>query len=135
MKINKLKGKILVVDDQQGWRELLEDILSEDGYEVVTASNFKEAIDLLKRKHFDLATIDMRLVDPSPYNIDGMRVLKETKTQKPLIKAIILTGYPDEAQKDKALNFYGADGYYEKAPDGKPFDIVEFKQIISNFLE
>ncbi len=128
---NTPKWKILVVDDQQGWRELLEDILTEDGHEVKTAGNLKEASELL-REPFDIATIDMRLVDSSLYNIDGMRVLKEAKTRQPSMKAVILTGYPDPAQKDKALNFYGADGYYEKAPDGKPFDIDKFRQAIYN---
>lgn len=129
------KGKILVVDDQQGWRELLEDILTEnDEYYVQTAGNLNEAIELLESRSFDLATIDMRLVDASPYNIDGMKVLEEAKKQQPLIKAIILTGYPDIEQKHKALNYYKADGYYEKAPDGKPFDIDEFKQVIYELL-
>ncbi len=135
MQNNTPKGKILVIDDQIGWRELLEDILSEDGYEIKTGTNLQEAIELLKTKTFDLATIDMRLVDASPYNIDGMRVLKEAKKQQSAIKAIILTGYSDEKQRDKALNFYGADHYCEKAPDGKPFDIDEFKQLIFNLLE
>lgn len=127
------KGKILVIDDQEGWRELLEDILSED-YEIETARNLKEAIDLLSTETFDLATIDMRLVDASPYNIDGMKALKEAKRRHPSMKAIILTGYPDEKQKEKALS-YGADGYYEKAPDGEPFDIDEFKQVIFGLLK
>ena len=52
------KEKILVVDDEQGWRELLEDILTKDD-EVETASNLKEAIELLKKKSFDLAIIDI----------------------------------------------------------------------------
>ncbi|MGE0084185.1 MAG: response regulator [Desulfococcaceae bacterium] len=126
------KGKILVVDDQQGWQELLEDILTQKGYKVKKADNLKNARDLLKTEKFDIAVLDMRLVDASSYNIDGMRVLKEAKKLQPTIKAIILTGYSDKEQKDRARDFYGADGYYEKAPDGNPFDIDKFIQIISD---
>ncbi len=128
------KGKILVVDDQQGWRELLDDILRQEGHEVKTAENMDSAIGLLKSEKFDIAVLDMRLVDSSSYNIDGMRVLKEAKERQPSIKAIVLTGYSDEEQKKRALDFYHADGYYEKAPDGNPFDIDEFIQIISGLL-
>ncbi|MCP4344117.1 MAG: response regulator [Desulfobacterales bacterium] len=134
MQDNKPKGKILVTDDRQNWRELLDDILSGDGHEVETADSLKKATELLKNKTFDIAIIDMRLIDASPYNIDGIKVLKEAKAQQPSIKAVILTGYPDEKQKNKALNFYKADSYCEKAPDGKPFDIDEFSSQIFKLL-
>jgi DNA-binding NtrC family response regulator len=129
-----MKGNILIVDDQPNWRELLSVILTDDGHKVTTATNFQEAVDLLKRNSFDIAILDMRLVDASSYNIQGMEVLKEAKKQQPSIKAIILTGYPDHDQKEKAVNFYKADGYYEKAPNGKPFDIEVFSKEIFKLL-
>jgi len=128
------RGKILVVDNSKNWRELFVDILREDGYQIETASNFKDAVELLKTESFDMAIIEIQLNEEVPFNRDGLKVLKEAKTLHPLIKSIILTGYPDESEKDRMLNFYKADGYYEKAPDGKPFDIDEFRQIIFNLL-
>jgi len=125
-----MKRNILVVDDQSNWRELLSVILTDDGYNVTIATDFQEAVDLLKCNPFDIAILDMRLVDASSYNIQGMEVLREAKKHQPSIKAIILTGYPDIKQREKAVNFYKADGYYEKAPDGKPFDIEVFSKEI-----
>lgn len=130
-----MKGNILVVDDQPNWRELLSIVLTDDGHIVKTATNSQEAIDLLQRNSFDIAILDMRLVDASPYNIQGMEVLKEAKKIQPFIKVIILTGYPDHMQKEKAVNFYRADGYYEKAPNGKPFDIDVFSRLIFDMLK
>jgi DNA-binding NtrC family response regulator len=48
--VNKRCETILVVDDQQNWRDLLVNILESDGYEVFTASNFQEAKTLLNTK-------------------------------------------------------------------------------------
>jgi len=129
-----MKGNILVVDDHPNWTELLSIILTDDGHKATKAANFQEAVDLLKCNPFDIAILDMRLVDASSYNIQGMEVLKEAKKLQPSIKAIILTGYPDPKQREKAMDFYKADGYYEKAPDGKPFDIDVFSREIFKLL-
>lgn len=132
---NKQHGVILVVDDQQSWRELLLGILENDGHEVVIARNFQETKTLLNTKRFDLAIIDMRLVDSDVYNIEGMKVLQEVKRQHPGMKAIIFTGYPDPDQKIKAIEYYHADDYLEKVPGGKPLNIDEFSQKIFNLLK
>lgn len=133
--ITKRNDNVLVVDDLEGWRDLLAAILESDGYQVVTASTFEEARSLLEVKRFDIAILDMRLVDTSVHNIQGMDLLKEAKRLNPAIKAIILTGYPDPNQKAKALDFYGADGYLEKAPEGQPFDVDNFSEAVSDLLQ
>jgi hypothetical protein len=51
------------------------------------------------------------------------------------IKAIILTGYPDSEQKNKAIECYHAEGYLEKVPDGTPLDIDKFSQLIFGLLD
>ena len=121
---------ILVVDDLESWRDLLSAILEGDGHQVVTASTFQEAKTLLEIEQFDVVILDMRLVDDSVYNIQGMALLEEAKRLTPSTKAIILTGYPDPDHRAKALDFYKADGYFEKAPNGQPLDIEKFSQLI-----
>ena len=122
--------KILVVDDQESWRMLLKTILDGEGYNVTTASSFQEGSDLIKKGDFDLIILDMRLVDNATYNIQGMALLKQTKSQHPDTRAILFTGFPDEMQKDIAINVYGADEFLEKVPDGMPLDIDKFLAII-----
>ena len=133
--MNPEVGTIFVVDDHQTWRKLLVEILQDDGHNVKTATTFQEAISLLDSDNFDIAIIDMRLVDASEFNIEGMKVLKEAKRLHPSIKAIILTGYPTPEQKTKAIEYYHADHYLEKAPEGKPFDIDKFSRLIFELLE
>lgn len=131
----KQSSSVLVVDDQESWRDLLVAIFEESGCEVMAASTFEEGKTLLREKSFDLAILDMRLVDVSPYNVQGMALLRDAKRLHPVMKAIILTGYPDPDQRVRAIDFFGADGYFEKVPDGQPLDVDTFSQLVSSLLE
>lgn len=129
-KAKKQRKTILVIDDQPNWRMLLKDILENEGHTVTLASTQQEAKSQLQKQHFDIATIDMRLVDAEVYNVEGIAVLQEAK--KHHVKSIILTGYPDEDQKKKAIEHYEAIAYLEKVPDGNPFDIDKFCKFIDS---
>jgi response regulator RpfG family c-di-GMP phosphodiesterase len=59
-----------------------------------------------------------------------MALLKQTKLEHPNTRAVLFTGFPDEMQKDRAINIYGADEFLEKVPDGMPLDIDKFLEII-----
>ncbi len=131
---SKNKHTILVVDDMDSWRELIITILEDEGYNVFGASNFTDAKKLLEQHKFDLAILDMRLVDESVDNVQGLAVLKEAKKLQPQIKAIMYTGYPTEEQKNKAVNYYQADDFIEKVPNGEPLDIDLFCEKVSNLI-
>jgi len=131
---SKRLGTILVVDDHYNWCQLLREILEYDGHQVATARCSEEARALLSASRFDVAVLDMRLV-ADVFDVGGMILLQEIKNLYPSMKAIILTGFPDPDQRAKAIEFYGADGYYEKAPDGKPFDIDQFSDLINRLLK
>lgn len=126
---------ILVVDDMQSWRDLLGAILEDAGYEVVLAGSIEDAQGSLRTREFAMAILDMRLLDSQAYDIGGMRLLADIKKSNPSTRAIILTGFPNELQRAKALDFYGADGYLEKAPAGQPFDMAYFSQFVSDLLK
>lgn len=130
----KKRGTILVVEDQQSWRELMVAILERDGHVVLTANTFKQGRDMLLTRVPDVVILDMRLIDNASFNIGGMALLKETKQCHPSAKAIILTGYPNAEQRDRAINTYGANGYFEKAPDGKFLDVNKFRKLIVDLL-
>jgi two-component system response regulator (stage 0 sporulation protein F) len=115
-------GTILVVDDYLSWRELLEAALKLDGHRVKCAENLEAAQSYLAEFLFDLAIFDMRLGDRE-YGVQGLTLVSLAKSLQPKIKTIILTGFPDTQQKDKALKTYHADLYVEKVQDGQPLDI------------
>jgi response regulator RpfG family c-di-GMP phosphodiesterase len=77
----------------------------------------------------------MRLIDSQSYNVQGMALLKEIKGDRPATGAIILTGYPDSEQRDKALNIYSADAYIEKVPQEGAFDVDGFVQLLESLVK
>lgn len=78
--------KILVVEDDV--QELLKDELEEEGFEVVIASNGKEAIELFDSEAPDLVTLDIRLPD-----VDGICLLRQMKEKRPEVPIIMYTAY------------------------------------------
>ena len=93
------KVKILVVDDEPGWRDLLSlELLSED-CEVTTSSNAVDALQLLHKQTFDLVITDARM----PGEIDGIDLIQTYRRVKPAQKAIFITGYAVEEKIEQAL--------------------------------
>lgn len=84
-----MKEKILVLEDERSLRTILCDNLKFDGYQVISASNGKEALILAAKERPDLAVIDVGLPD-----IDGWEVLrrmrKDPATEE--MRVIMLSG-------------------------------------------
>jgi len=139
--MNQQVKKILVVDDYPNWRDLLQHVLEGEGYVVQVAVSHLEAITKLEKEKFDVVILDMRLVDAETYNVQGMDLLKRLKKKAPNTGAVILTGYPDLSQKEKAIGQYGADAYLSKSPEGKDnsgidnFDIDAFSDLVASLTQ
>ncbi|HWN39522.1 MAG TPA: response regulator, partial [Gammaproteobacteria bacterium] len=67
-----MSARILVVDDEANIRALIDEILSEEGYDVTTAADAKEARSARKRQDFDLVLLDIWMPDT-----DGISLLRE----------------------------------------------------------
>ena len=93
------KIRILVVDDEQGWRDLLCLELSSEDCEVLTASNAAEALKLLHKQSFNLIITDARMPGP----LDGIDLIKIYRGEHPGQKAIFITGYAVEEKIEQAL--------------------------------
>ena len=130
---NKTRGRILIVDDQDNWREALTDLLSKEEYVVKAVGYFNEAKYEIEQKGFDLFILDVRLVDTDVYNIQGLELLQLIKRKNVDAKVIILTGYP-ESIRDGVLDWYKADALVLKVPPGSIFNTNDFKKLIANLL-
>lgn len=99
-------ANILVVDDEMGIRELLSEILGDEGHVVTTAENAQEARDLLKSSAPDLILLDIWMPDT-----DGVTLLKEWQRDNALtMPVIMMSGHATidtavEATRIGALNF------------------------------
>lgn len=107
-------NKILVVDDDLDFCFNLAAILKENGFEVLTAANGREALVKIQDTRPDLVLLDLRLPD-----MDGMKVLKKMKESNPGLDIIIVTAYMDIKDAIQAMKL-GAYDYITK-----PFDNEE----------
>jgi CheY-like chemotaxis protein len=81
------KGRVLVVDDDSGVREVVRSMLESAGYQVVVAENGKEAMKLLETERADLILTD--LVMPEQ---EGIETIKTLRRQYPDLKVIAMSG-------------------------------------------
>jgi DNA-binding NtrC family response regulator len=96
--------EILLVDDDPLILKTQSAILRDKGFNVTTAQNGNEAIELIKIRHFDLIITDLVMGE-----IDGIEVLQKAKEINPEIAVIILTGYGDLKSAIDALRLNAAD--------------------------
>lgn len=106
--------KILVADDTLPMRIMLQDVLSEAGYEVLTAADGQEAWDLLKTEG---SAIDLLIVDLLMPRMTGFEVLERLKSQFPESqrkKVLVITGIFKSNKEIQRLRDLGASGYITK---------------------
>jgi len=121
--MDKLKARILIVDDEADLRTLLHHILTAQGYQITDAADGEEAIELIKRQKFDIALLDIQMP-----NINGIQVLKYIKEHSPQTKAVMLTGYADLKHAMEAKEF-GARDFI-----GKPYKLEDVLSTIEHIL-
>jgi CheY-like chemotaxis protein len=121
--IQKEPAKILAVDDEENFLQLLSHTLEKDGYAVKTAMNGQEAMKRVEQEQFDLALLDVRMAP-----MDGLAVLGDIKRRSPHTKVIMITAYPSPESRSLSLQ-KGAEGFLVK-----PIEIQELKQTIRAML-
>lgn len=91
-------GTVLIVDDDVRVREVLTDIVLEQGYKVVSVKNGQEAIEQLDRESFELVFLDLVLPD-----LSGVDILRKIKVKNRKTAVAIITGYKDDPIALEAL--------------------------------
>ena len=99
---------VLVIDDQEGIRNLLDTLLSRKGYEVVLASNGKKGLELFHRKRPDVVVLDLKMPQ-----MDGLTVLQQVRQLNPTQPVVILTG-AGTAEAEQQVRALGVTEYVEK---------------------
>ena len=104
--------KILIVDDDVNTLTTLTDLLTEDGYKVITAADGKQALDKVLKEKPAVTLMDIRLP-----GLDGYEVCRQLKeTERLTTKVILYTGYFDAVNVTKA-RAVGADDFLGKDSD------------------
>jgi DNA-binding response OmpR family regulator len=114
--------RILLVDDEQSIQTLLSFPLRKDGYEVVQASDGREALARFGETTFDLVVLDVMLP-----RLDGLEVCRRMRARSS-VPIIMLTAKTEEIDKVLGLEL-GADDYITK-----PFSLREFRSRVKAAL-
>ncbi len=117
------KVNLLVVDDDRDIRNLFMEIFTIEGYKVTGTGEGVEAIELSKKRFFNVAIIDVKLLD-----ISGIEVLKNIHKSSPETIAIVLTGF---ASVETAIEAMSEGAYTYLA---KPFDIAKVTDMVKKAL-
>ncbi|HOE83285.1 MAG TPA: sigma-54 dependent transcriptional regulator [Myxococcota bacterium] len=83
-----MKLRVLVIDDEPGFLQILQVILSRAGYNVVTATSAEDGLELLERHHFDLCLCDLKMP-----GMDGMGFLAALKSRGIPLTVIVMSAY------------------------------------------
>lgn len=112
---------VLVVDDEDDLRHVLRDILGAEGYDVTTAANGMEALRLVRERHFDVVTMDLRMP-----GLSGQQTLAELRRIARDVVPIVISGYvtPEDKNLAHALGVH--------AVVCKPFDIDRLLAVMAD---
>jgi DNA-binding NtrC family response regulator len=116
--------KLLIVDDETRFLNAIAQRLSKRGFDVRTASNGAEAIDLASKEKFDIALLDLKMP-----GMDGGQVLDRLKSEHEFLEAIMLTGHGSlESAVD--LTKRGAFSYLPK-----PYELEKLIEVLREAYE
>jgi PAS domain S-box-containing protein len=118
--------KILLVDDEEYVRDLGKRILERAGYEVITASNGREALDIYVREQSNVGVVVLDLMMPQ---MSGERCLEELLRINPRLKVVVSTGHALDSTQSLRLTAL-ASGFVNK-----PYEMRQMVQVVKMVLE
>src|SRR5436190_8182481 len=117
-------SNILIVDDEQSYRQLLNLVFEGDGHTIRTAMNGREALEILQAEPADVVISDVKMPD-----MDGIEMLQALRETQPELGVILMTAFASVETAREAFKL-GADDFIQK-----PFDVEELKLIVKKTLE
>ena len=103
--------KLLLVDDEKGFANIIAKRMSKRGIDVTEAYSGAEALRAIRKADFDVAVLDLKMED-----MDGIEILKIFKKMDPDLAVIMLTGHGSEEAAKDGIKF-GAFDYLTKPCD------------------
>ncbi len=115
--------KVLVIEDDEILREVLVDVLSARGLEVVASSRGDMAVEMARHQKFDLIVADIRME-----GVNGLDAIEQAREIQPDVGSIVVSGYASEEETLRAVRLNVA-GYLKK-----PFEVPDLLELINNYL-
>jgi len=115
---------VLIVDDEKNYLVVLEDLLTEEGYEVLTASSGREALELIREVPIQTVLTDIKMPE-----MNGVELMEEIRNLDSGLPIILMTAYAEVNQAVEAMK-KGALDHIQK-----PFDNDEIKRAVQRGIE
>ena len=127
------REKALVVEDDAGWRSILEELLGDAGFLVRTCASFGDALGYLRKDRFSLAVIDLSLqgvmsgmpgTETNGSHLEGYQLLRTARENT--IPTIVVSGITETEEIQRIYSEYSITAYIEK----QAFDRAAFRRVI-----
>ncbi|MFN8608943.1 MAG: response regulator [Vulcanimicrobiota bacterium] len=115
---------MLLLEDDANLRQVLSDVLQDEGYQVTTAGDGEAAVALASQQTFDLVITDIRMD-----GVDGLQALERARGYQPELSSLVVSGYTSEAETLRALQL-NVGGFLKK-----PFALSDFLQRTRELLQ
>jgi len=115
---------LVVVDDEQGIRDVVDRFARRAGFEVIACSGGRQAIAELGTRHADVALVDLRMPD-----LGGLDVIRAIRDMDPRCQTVLMTGYAAVETAVEAVKL-GAMDYLSK-----PLDFARLDQLLTTIRE
>ncbi len=117
-------ANLLIVDDEQSYRQLLSLVFDGDNHSIRTAMNGREAMELLRAEPADVIITDVKMPD-----MNGIELLRSARELLPDVGIVLMTAFATVETAREAFKL-GADDFIQK-----PFDVEELKIIVKKSLD
>ncbi|OHB71250.1 MAG: hypothetical protein A2W17_01895 [Planctomycetes bacterium RBG_16_41_13] len=118
-----LSKRILIVDDEEGYRKVLSNSLTDLGFETTVAASGMDALEEMKKKNYAVILLDMKMP-----GIDGIELLERIRKEQLFSSIVIITAYTYEDIAREAIR-KGA-----KKVIRKPFSMDEIKSCLNELM-
>ena len=122
--MNERNMRVMIVDDEEVLRDVLEVVLRRDGFDVVLAASGEEALNLLDNEEVDLIILDVMLP-----GISGIDTLRAIRISNPTLPVVVITAFSSIDGAIEAMKF----GAFHYIP--KPFKNEEVVLTVNKALE
>jgi RNA polymerase sigma factor (sigma-70 family) len=127
--------RVIVVDDDAGWRSILEELLTDVGFQVRACTSFGEAMGYMRKERFSLAVVDLSLKGTVALNLEqpsetsnqeGYQLLENTRTLG--IPTIVVSGMAEPQEIQRIYAEHSISAYIEK----QTFDRMAFRHAVED---
>ena len=122
--MDNIRPTVLLVDDDEGVRFTLAEVLAEADVNVIEAASGADALELARDRPVDLMITDLRMP-----GMDGFELMRQVHEHRPGLKVVMITAHGSEAHAVQAMK----EGAYDYFP--KPFDVEQVMAVVRRSTE